>query len=99
MIKKRQVLWGFGYEDLQCARKHVFPRNMRSFQHLEGVSHNAYKHNGFPMILTAYLRKGLQNDQETTGFIRVRRLDFAVCEKTSFPKECEWFPTSRMCIT
>ena len=54
--------------------KQVSPRNMKGFQHLECASQNTYKHNGFPMILNAFMQRGLQNDQETTGFIRVRGL-------------------------
>ena len=36
------------------------------------------------MILSAFLRKGLQNDQETICYVRVWMLDFAVCEKANF---------------
>ena len=50
------------------------------------------------LCLSAFLPNGLQNDEETTGFIRVRGLVFAVCEMTSFPKELKGFSTSRMCI-
>ena len=59
----------------------------------------AYKHNAIPMILGAFLPNGLQNDQETPCFIRVPVVIFAVCEITSFPKECKGFSTCRVCIT
>ena len=72
---------------------------MKGFQRLGCASQKAYKHNGFPLILSAFWRNGLQNDQETTVFIRVRGLVLAVCEIASFPKEYEGFPTSRVCIT
>ena len=76
---------------MQCAKKQGLLRNMKGFQHLECALQNAYKRNGFPMILSAFLRKWLQNDQETTGFIRVRRGDFAVCEKQVSPRNIMGF--------
>ena len=84
---------------MQCAKRQVPPRNMKGFQHLGCASQNAYKHNDFPMTLTAVLRNELQNDQETTSFVRVWELDFAVCEFTSVPKEYEGVSASRLCIT
>ncbi len=40
------------------------------------------------MMWSAFSRKWLQNDQETTGFIRVSWLHFAIAQKsTCFAKE------------
>ena len=72
---------------------------MKGCQHLGCASQNAYKHIGFLMILSAFSRKVVQNEQETIGFIRVRILDFAVCGIASFPQEYEGLSTSRICIT
>jgi len=80
--------------EIQC-----FPMNTKGFQHLESASRNAYKRNGFPMILGIFVRKVRQNDQETRGFIRVRMCYFTVCEILRFPKEYEGFATPRKCIT
>ena len=71
---------------MEFATKQVSLGDYKGFQGRGNASQNAYKHNAFLMILSAFLPNGLQNDQETTGFIRVRVLGFAVCEIASFPK-------------
>ena len=85
MIKKRQVLQGFRQCISPVLQMLVFPMNSQVSQHHEITSWNAYKHNAFLMLLSAFLRIWLRNDQETTGFIRVPWLHFAVTPCTSFP--------------
>ena len=71
----------------------------RIFEERDSAPRNAYKHNAFLMNLGVFLRKVLQNHQETTGFIRVPRLHFAVSGNARFPQEYEGFSRPRRGIT
>ena len=95
MIKKRQVLQGFRQCISPVLQMLVFPMNSQVSQHHEITSWNAYKHNAFLMLLSAFLRIWLRNDQETTGFIRVWWLGFPVAQNISFPKGFQGFAASQ----
>ena len=41
----------------------VLPRNYKVFAYRECASRNAYKHNAFLMLLSAFSRKAIQNYQ------------------------------------
>ena len=89
MIKKRQVLYGFRDCILVLLRTLVFPMNSL-------VSNTTTMHHGLLinimilMILGHFLRKGLQNPQQT-GFIRVRDYIFAVCGNQISPRNIKVF--------
>ena len=72
---------------MQLARKQVPPSDFKGLQDRGGASQNAYKHNAFLMIPSAFSRIARGNGESTTGFIRVRRLYCGACEKAGFPPE------------
>ena len=60
ILNKHCVLYRFAHCNSALAQTLVLPRNVKVLQYMVLAVENAYKHNAFPMIWSAFWCKGLE---------------------------------------